>query len=38
MIVNDVKEIAKLKKKMKNDPVNAAIYEREVWRLYTHVT
>ena len=37
-IFDDVLEIAKLKKKMRNDPMNAPKYEREMWRLYTSVT
>ena len=37
-IFDDVLTIARLRKKMKNDPMRSPIYEREMWRLYTRVT
>ena len=33
-----VKRIAILKKKMKNDPLNARSHEKEIWNLYQRVT
>ena len=37
-IYNCVKKIAMLKKKMKNDPLNARKHEKAIWSLYQKVT
>ena len=37
-ISETVREVSVLKKKMQYDPVNAPIYEEQIWVLYTEVT
>ena len=37
-IFEEVKNIGLLRKKMKNDPINAPHYEKQIWKLYTIVT
>jgi hypothetical protein len=37
-ISDSVREVSVLKKKMQYDPVNAPIYEEQIWTLYTEVT
>mmetsp|Transcript_42256 Transcript_42256/g.64782 ORF Transcript_42256/g.64782 Transcript_42256/m.64782 type:complete len:186 (-) Transcript_42256:1859-2416(-) len=37
-IYEDAKLIAELKKKIRNDPLHSAEYEREIWKLYTSIT
>jgi len=37
-ISNNVKEIMLYRKRIENDPQNVAIYEHEIWKLFSKVT
>jgi hypothetical protein len=37
-ILDDIKQIRALKKKMENDPINKAMHEEQMWGYYTQVT